>query len=127
MRFCLDSGEQLCPDIAVDGRGTERFSVGKLQMPAARNRLRRPVTVQTGNDEIPCFRAGVQRRAAMISAALDGEGLCPSVIVPIGVIRLLVRFPRRFVSLDLTADRRGTAFQNGRDLSQTVAFMQKLL
>ena len=40
----------------------------------------------------------------VISAALDGEGLRPPVIVPIGVIRLLVRFPRRFVSLDLTAD-----------------------
>ena len=96
--------EQLRPDIAVDGRDTERLPVGKLQVPAACNRLRRPVTVQAGNDEIPCFRAGAQRRTAMISAALDGEGLRPPVIVPIGVIRLLVRFPRRFVSLDLTAD-----------------------
>ena len=127
MRLCLNIREQLRPDIAVDGRDTERLPVGKLQVPAACNRLRRPVTVQAGNDEIPCFRAGAQRRTAMISAALDGEGLRPPVIVPIGVIRLPVWFPLCFVPLDLTADRRGTAFQNGRDLSQTVAFMQKFL
>ena len=127
VRFRLDPREELLSDIAVDGRDTERFPIGMLQVPAACDRLRRPVALQTDNDEVPCFRAGAQRRAAMVPATPDGEVLCPPVVVPIRIVRLLVRSPLRSVPLHLTADRRGAALQGGRDLSQTEAFPQKLL
>lgn len=105
MRFRCDFGKQSLFDVSIDRRNAKRFPFGIFQMPAARNRLRRPVPVQSCNDEVPCFRPRTQRHALLFSAAANIKVLRPPMVVPIWIVRLLVRFPFGAVALDLPADR----------------------
>ena len=105
MRFRRDFGKKALFDIAIDRRNAKRFPFGIFQMPATRDRLRGPILFQAGNDELPCFRSGVQRHALLFSEAANIKVLRPPMVVPIWIVRLPVRFPFGAVALDLSAYR----------------------
>lgn len=125
--FLCDFWESSFLDVAIDGRCTERFSVGVFQMPAPADRLRGPKELQLFYDIVPFGSAGAQSLSDLFPATTGIAIVSTPVIVAILVVGFFVGGELGVVAFDLAADGGRTTFEKFCNFSKRIALCQKLL